>query len=182
METTNTNNHLILQRAVPVGERTGTAYLLAKLLDDMMHTDDPEVVAMFDDAVEEAQEDFKDYVVQAINNSRELESTVEAIDVEIKRLQELKALRVNRAQRLRDAVKRYCEMLGVTEIVTSLFTIKWRKNPPSVIIDDEAIIDAHYKTEKVTITVNKKLIAETLKSGVPVDGAHLHIGTRIEIK
>lgn len=174
-----------LETVKPIRTSTGTAYNLADLLDQIMHTDDPEIEALLDDAIEEAQESFRDYVTQAISNSKQLEQTVEAIDLEIKRLQELKASRNSRADRLRNAVKRYCEMLGITEIVTDLYTIKWRRNPPSVIIEDEAILMAaypEYVTQKVTQTINKKLVGETLKSGVAVEGARLHIGTRIEIK
>lgn len=172
----------ILERTRAIKASTGTAYQLGELLDQMMHTDDPELIAMLDDAVDEAQGNFRDYVVQAINNAKELDLTTEAISAEIARLQELKALRTSRAQRLRDAVKRYCEMLGLTEIVTDLYTIKWRKNPPSVVIEDEMIIANQWKQEKVSYTINKKAIAEALKQGIPVDGARLHIGTRIEIK
>lgn len=160
----------------------GTAYALADLINQMSTTDDPEVVAMFEDAVEEAREGFKEYVEVCIDHAKELELTIDSIDAEIARLRELKQQRQGRAERLLNSVKRYCELVEVNEMVTSLYTIKMRKNPPSVEIEDSAIIPREYMNEKVTLVPNKKLIAEHIKQGVVVDGARLIINTRLEVK
>ena len=83
---------------------------------------------------------------------------------------------------MRGAVKRYLEHVQIGEMITNLYTIKIRKNPPSVEILDESAITEEYKSQKITISINKKLIAEHIKAGVVIDGARLNNSTRLEIK
>ena len=161
---------------------SGAAYKLADLMNQMMHTDDPEVVAMFEDAVEEAGEHFRDYVTTCLDLATDLQMSAEAIETEIERLQMLKQERKSRAHRLQESVQRYMEMVGNSEIVTDLYTVKLRRNPPRVEITDELVIHKEYKREVVEYKLDKKAIAEALKAGVPVDGARLVQTNRLEVK
>lgn len=170
------------EHRAPIRASSNTAYNLADLISQLQHTDDPEVVAMFEDAVEEAGEGFRDYVTTCLDLSADLSMSVEAIETEIERLQMLKQERKNRAQRLQDAVKGYMEMVGASEIVTDLYTVKVRRNPPKVEITDELVIHKEYKREVVEYKVDKKAIAEALKAGVVVDGARLVQTNRLEVK
>lgn len=179
---TQTRSSSIRMNERVVTSSSGTAYRLAELIDEIMHTDDPEVIAMFDEVIEDAREEFKEYVTQCIDNARSLELTIDSIDQEIERLKTLKTERVVRSQRLRDAVKKYCEVLEVSEIITDLYTVRIKKNPPAVEIINEEFIDAKYWKSKETRTIDKKMIADELKSGNEVIGASLRISTRLEIK
>ena len=161
---------------------SGAAYKLADLMNQMMHTDDPEVVAMFEDAIEEAGENFRDYIVQAMDIAANLKMSADAIKLEQERLHNLRNERLTRAERLENAVKRYMEMVDVKEVVTDLYTLKLRKNPPRVEITDELVIHKEYKREVVEYKLDKKAIAEALKAGVPVDGARLVQTNRLEVK
>jgi hypothetical protein len=148
----------------------------------MMHTDDPEVVAMFEDAIEEAGENFREYIVQAMDIAANLKMSAEAIKLEQERLHNLRNERLTRAERLENAVIRHMEMVELKEIVTDLYTLKLRKNPPKVEILEEVVVPSEYKVEKVSFTIDKKAIADALKNGVPVDGARLVNTTRLEVK
>jgi enolase len=161
---------------------SGAAYKLADLMNQMMHTDDPEVVAMFEDAIEEAGENFREYIVQAMDIAANLKMSAEAIKLEQERLHNLRNERITRAERLENAVKRYMEMVDVKEVVTDLYTLKLRKNPPKVEIVDEIMISKEYLVQKTTYSADKKAIADALKNGVPVDGARLINTTRLEVK
>jgi hypothetical protein len=147
-----------------------------------MHTDDPEVVAMFEDAIEEAGENFREYIVQAMDIAANLKMSAEAIKLEQERLHNLRNERLTRAERLENAVKRYMEMVELKEVVTDLYTLKLRKNPPKVEILEEVVVPSEYKVEKLSFTIDKKAIADALKNGVPVDGARLINTTRLEVK
>ena len=70
------------------------------------------------------------------------------------------------------------------EIVTDLYTVKRRKNPPAVEIIDEVMIAEEFRRVQVVekVSVDKKAIAELLKSGVPVEGATLKQTYRLEVK
>lgn len=161
---------------------SGAAYKLADLMNQMMHTDDPEVVAMFEDAIEEAGENFRDYIVQAMDIAANLKMGAEAIKLEQERLHNLRNERLTRAERLENAVKRYMEMVDAKEVITDLYTLKLRKNPPKVEILDEIMIAKEYLVAKTTYLADKKAIADALKNGVPVDGARLINTTRLEVK
>ena len=170
------------EHKAPIRTSSNSAYNLADLISQMQHTDDPELVAMFEDAVEEAGEGFREYVTTCLDLSADLSMSVEAIETEIERLQMLKQERKSRAQRLQDAVKGYMEMVGTSEIVTDLYTVKVRRNPPKVEITDELVIHKEYKREVIEYKVDKKAIAEALKAGVVVDGARLVQTNRLEVK
>jgi len=161
---------------------SGAAYKLADLMNQMIHTDDPEVVAMFEDAIEEAGENFREYIVQAMDIAANLKMSAEAIKLEQERLHNLRNERLTRAERLENAVKRHMEMVDAKEIVTDLYTLKLRKNPPKVEIVDEIMIAKEYLVAKTTYSADKKAIADALKNGVPVDGARLINTTRLEVK
>ena len=61
--------------------------------------------------------------------------------------------------------------LKVLEFDNQRFTVK--TNPPSVKIINEDLIPAEYKVEKVTVSVDKKKIKDSIKNGGIVDGAEL---------
>jgi hypothetical protein len=170
------------EHKTPIRASSNTAYNLADLISQLQHTDDPEVVAMFEDAVEEAGEGFRVYVTTCLDLATDLSLSAEAIEREIERLQMLKQERKSRANRLQESVKTYMEMVGTSEIVTDLYTVKLRKNPPKVEITDELVIHKEYKREVVEYKLDKKAIAEALKAGVVVDGARLVQTNRLEVK
>ena len=170
------------EHKTPIRTSSNTAYNLADLISQIQHTDDPEVVAMFEDAVEEAGEHFREYVTMCLDLATDLQMSAEAIETEIERLQMLKQERKSRAHRLQESVQRYMEMLGNSEIVTDLYTVKLRKNPPKVEIIDELVIHKEYKREVIDYKLDKKAIAEALKAGVVVDGARLIQTNRLEVK
>lgn len=170
------------EHKAPIRTSSNTAYNLADLISQLEHTDDPEVVAMFEDAIEEAGEGFRDYVTTCLDLATDLQMSAEAIETEIERLQMLKQERKSRAHRLQESVQRYMEMVGNSEIVTDLYTVKLRKNPPKVEITDELVIHKEYKREVIEYKVDKKAIGEALKAGVAVDGARLVQTNRLEVK
>ena len=69
------------------------------------------------------------------------------------------------------------------KVETKLGNMTVRKNPVSVVIDDESLIDEDYKQEVVTIKIDKKAIKEDItKNGVVVNGCHLEQSTNLIIK
>ena len=57
-----------------------------------------------------------------------------------------------------------------------------RRNAPSVAIHDEALLPREFVAEKTTVTVDRKSIAEALKRGIEVPGAHLEQSRSVMIK
>jgi hypothetical protein len=69
--------------------------------------------------------------------------------------------------------------LNVDEVKGYENKFKIVNNPPSVVIEDEKLIDEKYKSTEIIVKVDKKSISSDLKDGLKVDGAHLEIGQSI---
>lgn len=106
-----------------------------------------------------------------------------AIDEEIKRLTEIKKHNENTVERLKSGIENMMIALNKTELKTALFSAKWVKNPPSVVITDEQAIDAKYLTIiPQTFKVDKNRLKDDLKNGVELPYAHLEQGRRLDLK
>ena len=114
------------------------------------------------------------YVVQ------NLEADTKQIDEEIKRLQQLKKVRKNTADRLKEAVKDSMISNDIEEFKTSTHIIKFRKSE-SVNILDENKIPAEFKVIKSEIKIDKIGLKKALKNG-DVSGAELSQNKNLTIK
>lgn len=114
---------------------------------------------------------------------RNMDSQIDIIDGEIKRLQDLKKSVKNKEDRLKTMLKDSMELLGTTKIETDLGKISIRKNPGSLVVDDMDLVPATYKEEVVTTTVkiDTNLVKKLIKSGVEIEGCHLEVGTSLTI-
>lgn len=99
----------------------------------------------------------------------------DAIDVEIKRLQEMKKSVDNNLDRYKEYVKTNMEVLGIEKIETSLGKLSIAKSPISVEILDENLIPEEYKETVTTTKINKKAIADNFKStGEFIEGVRIN--------
>lgn len=97
-----------------------------------------------------------------------------AIDEEIKRLQEYKKITKNKIDRYKEYVKSNMDLLGLEKISTDLGVISIAKSPISVEILDEQQIPDEYKEVVTTIKVDKKKIADNFKeTGEIIDGVNI---------
>ena len=113
---------------------------------------------------------------------RNLESDIEVIKAEIKRLQDLKKSKENKVENLKKYTKECLEEADIKKISTSLGNISLRKLPGSVEVLAEDSIPKEYKKEAITITIDKKAILAELKEGVVIPGVTLKTGTSLTIK
>lgn len=113
---------------------------------------------------------------------RNLESDIEVIKAEIKRLQDLKKSKENKVENLKKYTKECLEEVDIKKISTSLGNISLRKLPGSVEVLEEDSILKEYKKEVITITIDKKAILADLKEGIVINGVTLKTGTSLSIK
>lgn len=156
-------------------------YELSADLVTLAQMEDIEEIEQIKAIVQEQIEAKSTGIVAVVRN---LESTVDAIDIEIKRLQDLKKVKKNNIDRLKQYTKECMELRGVKKVETALGNISLRKLPGSVEIIDESKLmnEPIYVVEKVTRTLDKKAILADLKEGLVVDGAILKTGTSLTIK
>lgn len=165
-------------------DRTSAAYRLAELIDRMATTDNADDIVEFEQLADEQYKEFGQYADRILTRVNDLQASVIAIKAEQARLRELAELRELRAERLRDALKRYMTQCELVELFTDLHTVKLKRNPPAVEIVHEAIIPAEFRRVEMVQkeSIDKKAIGEQLKMGIPVDGCALVTRTRLEVK
>lgn len=103
---------------------------------------------------------------------KNLQSDVDGIDAEIKRLANKKKSVANNIKRLKDDAEQAMTSTGQRKIKSALFSFNIQNNPPSVSVGDETLIPKGYFIEQQP-TLNKKELLEDLKRGVDVPGAEM---------
>lgn len=111
---------------------------------------------------------------------KSLESDIDTIDAEIKRLSALKQSRNKTIDRLKEVVKNAMEMYDITEIKTPTLKINFRKSESVEV--DELIINKKWCNIKQTITPDKTKIKEALKQGEVIEGATINYKNNLQIK
>lgn len=112
---------------------------------------------------------------------RQLESDIDIIDSEIKRLQGLKKVRNNAIERLKTNLKNAMELYEMTEIKSPIIKINFRKSE-SVEFTNLVDVPEDYFTIKVEKIPNKIAIKDAIKSGIEVPGACISVNQNIQIK
>lgn len=112
---------------------------------------------------------------------RNLESAADAIDGAAKQMKERAAKVRKRADSIRAYLLSNMQACEVTRIECPYFTISVKKNPPSVVVYDEAAIPDDLMAQPPPHP-DKARIKERIKSGKGVPGCKLESGVRLDIK
>lgn len=118
---------------------------------------------------------------------RNQESLADAIEGAAKQMRERAARVRRRTESMRQYLLANMTLAGITRIEGAELVLAIRKNPPSVIVDDETAVPGEYKAlppppPPPVPRVDKKLVADAIKAGTVVPGCHLEQGQRLEIK
>lgn len=141
----------------------------------------PEQIA---DTLNALEGDIQEKAVAVAMFSRNLEATAEAIREAAKAM----LTRAERVQRRAESVQQYLlynmQAAGITKIEAPQFVLAVRKNPPAVIVDDEAQIPADFMVQPAPPPPrpDKTAIKRELQAGHAVPGAHLLQSERLEIR
>lgn len=116
--------------------------------------------------------------------ARNLEAAAESIKGAEKQMADRRKAIEARAAKIRAYLRANMEKAGITKIESPYFNLAIRDNPPNVVIDAEDMIPPGFmrQPEPPPPAPDKKAIAEALKAGIDVPGAHLERGTRLEIR
>ena len=137
------------------------------------------------DTLEALEGDIKEKAVQVAAFTRNLDAAASAI----REAGRAMLARAERIERRADGIRNYllfqCQVAGITKIEAPWFVLSVRKNPPSVVIDDEAQIPAEFIAPPPPAPPprpDKAAIGKALKAGGSVPGAHLMQTERLEIR
>jgi Gp157 protein len=139
----------------------------------------PEVVNDTLDAIE-GEFESKALAVAAFIGNLELEAAA-VREVEDRMTRRRKALE-GRAESLREYLHLHMQRLKVQMVKSAELTVKIKRNPPRVVIDNEASLPDEYKELELTLKVRKQLVQKALGEGRTVPGAHLEASTRLDIR
>lgn len=102
------------------------------------------------------------------------EALIDAVDVQIKRLQDLKKQKTNNLDKFKQYVKENMEKLGITKLETEIGKMSIAKNPLSVEIENEDEIPSEFKQEVMTVQIDKTAIKTYFKeTGEIVPGTRI---------
>ena len=125
------------------------------------------------DTLEGIEGEFNDKAVSVSHAILNLDSDIEAIDREIKRLQDRKRVLSNRKEHIREYLRTNMESTGISKISCPLFTITLVKGRESVVVDDQDKLPDELVKVETSIKPDKPAISKQLKSGKEVPGARL---------
>lgn len=118
---------------------------------------------------------------------RNQDALADAIEAAAKAMKE----RAARVRRRSDSIREYLlanmTAAGITSVESAELSLKIKKNPPAVVVDDETQVPDLYRTlppppPPPMPRIDKKLIAEAIKAGDVVPGCRLIQNTRLEIR
>jgi hypothetical protein len=149
-----------------------------KLLDSDV---DPQTIA---DTLESLSGDLEEKATNVACFIRNLESSAEQIKQAEKQMADRRKSLETKAESMKRYLKENMQRTGITKVECPYFAISLKKNPPAVVIDDASAIPADYMVTPPAPppAPDKKLIAQAIKDGYEVPGAHLETGERVEIK
>jgi|FLOH01.1.fsa_nt_gi glutamine synthetase type III len=130
------------------------------------------------DTMEGIQGSFEEKGIAVIQVAANLDSDIEAIDHEIKRLQARKKSVVNKKEWMREYLRSNMEQSGIDNIKCPLFSITLRKATKQLEITDETKIPADYLDIKTVVSPMKREILAALKTGEYIPGCQLKDSAR----
>lgn len=144
---------------------------LHEISDNYLAVQDIEDVDINDtlDAIEGEFESKAESIVKVIIN---IESDMEIIENEIKRLKSRSELFSRKIDGIKDYLRANMERTGIKNIKGPLFTIICAAGRDVVVIDNVESLPDNLVSVKTSIAPDKVAILEALKTG-PVDGAHI---------
>lgn len=112
---------------------------------------------------------------------KKLDAECDIIDAEIKRLTELKKVRQNACERLKNNISHAMQIFEVDKIESPLIKLSFRKSQ-SVEVDDVNSLPSEYKIVKVTEQADKMKIKQALQNGEQIQGCSIITNTNLQIK
>lgn len=114
---------------------------------------------------------------------RNLEVGAEAIKEAESRMAARRKAIENRVQRIKQYLLMNMRACGISKIESPYLSVSIRKNPVSVVIDNSDAIPPEYmrQPEPPPPSPDKKAIAEAIKSGKEIPGAHTEQSERVHI-
>ena len=136
------------------------------------------------DTLESISGDLEAKSVNVASFVRNLEASAEQIKEAEAAMEARRKAIEKRAANVRQYLLDNMIAAGISKIECPHFRLAVRENPPAVVINEPGLIPAAYMTDPPPppSAPDKKLIAQAIKDGFDVPGAHLARGKRLDIR
>lgn len=125
------------------------------------------------DCLDDIKDAFEEKAHNIIAVATTLDSDINAIDAQIKRLQERKKAINSNVERLKEYLRYNMEVSGINKISHPLFSITLGKPSATCEVTDQSLLPDDYVTVKTEIKPDKRKILKDLKEGVEIEGAEI---------
>ena len=125
------------------------------------------------DTFEALEGEFNDKAVSVVHVINNMDSDVDAVGAEIKRLTARKTALSNRRDSIREYLRSNMEASGITKIECPLFAITLAQGRDIVFIENENLIPDELVEVSVISKPDKREILKLLKAGDDVPGARI---------
>ena len=113
---------------------------------------------------------------------KNIESDIEGIKAEEKRLAERRKAMESAVKRMKENMQYSMVATGQTKVKGEKFNFTVQKNPPSLKVLDENLVPREYVEVEEVIKIDKKAILHELKAGVEISGVEIQQGESIRIR
>ena len=151
-----------------------------KKLDEMLNLEEIDEQT-FNDTKESIKIELQEKSGNIAKYINELNRNVEMVDIEIKRLQEIKKQRTKIIESIENYIKINMLEMGEKKIETNFGTFNIRKSK-SVEIEDITVIPSEFKKTTIEEKADKIEIKKALKSGKIIKGAKIIESNNLIIK
>ncbi len=166
-------------------ELTNDIKELEKYFDRLNEIEDDAQRQQAEDALMTEREKIRDDLSHKIDGICRMiknnQSDIDALDEEIKRLQDRKKSLSNKVDNIKEYVKTCLEYAGENKVVTANFTCSIANNPPSLYIPDERFVPEQYLIAQPP-KINNAAIKQAIKDGEKYDWCTLVTGQSLRIK
>ena len=158
-------------------------YEIAKSIKELCaKIDETEELQDIFNAVRETKMSFNDKVESCVFVIKELDDLINARKEFIKKIKEHIDAMENKRNGLAEYVLFNMKDSDIPIVKGQYFTVKPVKNPPKITVFDETLIPEKFKKIKTEIVIDKTAIKESIKGGIPVDGAIMEQTERLSIR
>lgn len=111
-----------------------------------------------------------------------LQANVDAKKAEAKRLLESAKYQENAIKRIKENMQYSMVATGQSKVKGEKFNFTVQKNPPSLVVLDDAVIPPQFISVEEVRNIDKKAILAELKNGVEIKGVEIQQGESIRIR
>lgn len=140
--------------------------------------------SVIEECFENMTDDFKVKMENCCKYIKCLDSDIDGLKAEEKRIKEKRQAMENSKERLKALMLKVQTISGEKKLVCGSFTTSIQNNPPSVVLDEQYVENFPEKyIKRAEPEINKALLKDDLKAGVDLEGlAHLETTSSLRIR